>query len=428
MSGTNNQNDDWLAGDGVDQSALAHPGGNSDQPLATMLVAEDASAPRVSGEDDWMNMGTQNAHAAPGADPDSGAYPPNGDGSDYLPGTDYPAGASNVGEGDDYPAQDEKPKKSKLKTILLLGGVGLLVFGGMGGAIVYKMSPKSPGGSAMVLPADVPAPAVIPSPKVQPSVPVAAPAQPVPLATPSAIEETRPTVPAVGEVQPSPPQPQGALSTSAAPADVPVPVSGVQPAQSSQYPAPQDRPIDTAAASVNEDLVKLNAKSEVLAKALVMTSEKAGQQQAELDDHGKRIAALEVAVSGLADRLEKLEAAKQPPKQAAKPPVKKAAPPPAKSTSEAKPTAQKPAAPTPRPAPARADAAAKPADVGVSGFSVVATYPSTTQPGMQPQKAWVTNGERLVELQVGASLNGARVTKIEGTTVHTTRGVIRAAK
>ncbi|CUJ50548.1 Uncharacterised protein [Achromobacter sp. 2789STDY5608633] len=427
MSGTNNQNDDWLAGDGVDQSALAHPGGNSDQPLATMLVAEDASAPRVSGEDDWMNMGTQNAHAAPGADPDSGAYPPNGDGSDYLPGTDYPAG-SNVGEGDDYPAQDEKPKKSKLKTILLLGGVGLLVFGGMGGAIVYKMSPKSPGGSAMVLPADVPAPAVIPSPKVQPSVPVAAPAQPVPLATPSAIEETRPTVPAVGEVQPSPSQPQGALSTSAAPADVPVPVSGVQPAQSSQYPAPQDRPIDTAAASVNEDLVKLNAKSEVLAKALVMTSEKAGQQQAELDDHGKRIAALEVAVSGLADRLEKLEAAKQPPKQAAKPPVKKAAPPPAKSTSEAKPTAQKPAAPTPRPAPARADAAAKPADVGVSGFSVVATYPSTTQPGMQPQKAWVTNGERLVELQVGASLNGARVTKIEGTTVHTTRGVIRAAK
>lgn len=108
--------------------------------------------------------------------------------------------------------------------------------------------------------------------------------------------------------------------------------------------------------------------------------------------------------------------------------MKKAAPPPAKSTSEAKPTAQKPAAPTPRPAPARADAAAKPADVGVSGFSVVATYPSTTQPGMQPQKAWVTNGERLVELQVGASLNGARVTKIEGTTVHTTRGVIRAAK
>jgi hypothetical protein len=426
MSGTNNQNDDWLAGDGVDQSALAPQGGNADQPLATMLVAEDASAPRAGADDDWMNLGTQAAQDVPAADLDRDPYQPNGDGSDFVPGTHYTDGASDVGAGEDYLAQDEKPKKSKLKTILLLGGVGLLVFGGMGGAIIYKMSPKKPAGSAMVVPTDVPAPAATPTPKVPPSVP--APAKPVPPAAPEAIEEGQPTAPAVREVQPSPPQLQGSLSTSAVPPDVPAPVSAAQPAQSSQYPAPQDRSIETAAASVNEDLVKLNTKSEVLAKALVLTSEKAGQQQAELDDHGKRIAALEVAVVGLTDRLEKLEAAKQPSTQAAKPPVKKAAPPPAKSASDAKPTAPKPAAPVPRPAPARADAAAKPADTGVGGFSVVATYPSTTQPGMQPQKAWVTNGERLVELQIGATLNGARVTKIEGTTVHTTRGVIRAAK
>ncbi|MDF8363299.1 MULTISPECIES: hypothetical protein [Achromobacter] len=415
MSGTNNQSDDWLAGDGVDQSAVAPQGANADQPLATMLVAEDASTPRAGADDDWMNMGSS---AAPAGDPDDTPYAPTGDGSDYVPGTEYPEGASDVGAGDGYPAQDEKTKKSKLKTILLLGGVGLLVVGGMGGAIAYKLSPKAPAGSVAVVPMDVPAPAATPTPKLPP-------AQPAPPAPPAPIEVAQPTPPAVREVQPSPAQPQGSLSTLVVPPDVPAPVSDVQPAAASQHTVPQDRVIETPAAPVNEDVVKLNAKSEVLAKALVLTSEKAGHQQAELDDHGKRIAALEVAVEGLTDRLAKLEATRQPPKQAAKPPVNKPAPA-AKSASEAKHAVPKPAAPTPRPS--RAEGAAKPADAGVSGFSVVATYPSTTQPGMQPQKAWVTNGERLVELQVGATLNGARVTKIEGTTVHTTRGVIRAAK
>lgn len=426
MSGTNNQSDDWLAGDSVDQSSVAPQGASADQPLATMLVAEDASAPRASGDDDWMNVGT--SPPALGGDPDDAPYAPGGDGSDYVPGTDYPEGASPVGAGDDYPAQDEQPKKSKLKTILLLGGVGLLVIGGMGGAIAYKLSPKAPAGSAAVVPTDVPVPvpAATPTPKVASAVTM--PAQPVPPAPPASSEAVQPIAPAVSETQPSPTQPQSPLSSSGIQTDAPTPITGVQPAQASQYPAPQDRRIETAAASMNEDVVKLNAKSEVLAKALVMTSEKAGEQQAELDDHGKRIAALEVAMEDMKDRLEKLEAAKQPPKKADKPPVKKAAPPAAKSPSDAKPSAAKPAAPSPRPAPTRADAAAKPADAGVSGFSVVATYPSTTQPGMQPQKAWVTNGERLVELQTGATLNGARVTKIEGTTVHTTRGVIRAAK
>lgn len=53
-------------------------------------------------------------------------------------------------------------------------------------------------------------------------------------------------------------------------------------------------------------------------------------------------------------------------------------------------------------------------------FSVVATYPS----GSNPEKAWVTDGNKLHELRVGSRIGGATVTAIEGTTVKTSAGNI----
>ncbi|MNU11379.1 hypothetical protein D3C72_2591780 [compost metagenome] len=64
----------------------------------------------------------------------------------------------------------------------------------------------------------------------------------------------------------------------------------------------------------------------------------------------------------------------------------------------------------------------------MSKFSVVATYPPTSKAGMSPERAWVTDGEKLVEVKVGSTVAGARITKIEGTTVYTSTGAIRAAK
>lgn len=69
-----------------------------------------------------------------------------------------------------------------------------------------------------------------------------------------------------------------------------------------------------------------------------------------------------------------------------------------------------------------------PHSAGVSAFKVVATYPVTQQPGMLPEKAWITDGESLVQVKVGSSVAGAQVTRIEGTTVFTTRGTITSQR
>lgn len=66
-----------------------------------------------------------------------------------------------------------------------------------------------------------------------------------------------------------------------------------------------------------------------------------------------------------------------------------------------------------------------PAAKGALGsFKVVGVYPSERM-GVSPEKAWVTDSETLIEVIVGSSLNGAKVTKIEGNAVYTNRGIIR---
>lgn len=76
-------------------------------------------------------------------------------------------------------------------------------------------------------------------------------------------------------------------------------------------------------------------------------------------------------------------------------------------------------------------AATKPSDTFTVAkrYSVVATYPSTTSGKMTAEKAWITDGNKLLQVVVGSKIEDrAKVTRIEGTTVYTSHGTIRATK
>lgn len=64
----------------------------------------------------------------------------------------------------------------------------------------------------------------------------------------------------------------------------------------------------------------------------------------------------------------------------------------------------------------------------ISKYVVVATYPSTVQPGMPAERAWITDGKTLVEVRAGSTIQGVKVTGIQGTNVVTSAGTIPAAK
>jgi len=146
-----------------------------------------------------------------------------------------------------------------------------------------------------------------------------------------------------------------------------------------------------------------------------------------LTRHDERLNSLEEAVKSLSSTLEELK--KPAPKPAPKPAAKTAA---AKDTAGNKAVASsakpKVTQTQPKAAAVKVSPAAQQAEINLGQYQVVATYPSTEKAGMQAQRAWVTNGEQLVELKVGATIQGARVIRIEHTTVHTTAGVIHPAR
>lgn len=169
------------------------------------------------------------------------------------------------------------------------------------------------------------------------------------------------------------------------------------------------------------EITTLNEKTDLLARGLVKiegetkkVAEETQKVAAVTEDHAKRIEKLEALVKkGLTPTK---------PAPAAKPTAKpRATPKPSVEEKANTPTAPKPSirvreiSPTSVAAPSKNNA--------LSAYKVVGVYPSERM-GVAPQKAWVTNGESLIEVIVGSTLDGARVTKIANGTVHTNKGAI----
>lgn len=398
----------------------------------------------------------------------SGALPDNGgefsdQGED---GDGFDLGGNGQGEDLEEEPIVEAPRKSKAKLLILMGLVFLVIIGGAVGlkywayqrthhVVVRPRHPVEPVKEA-VQPAQAPAP--IQASKVLPGHPPhVASAAPTPQLAPAPVqtnvEGQRPgagvVVPAVatGAVQ-SPGVtvlPNAGTKTLAPQSPGQIPSSGktygVSPVIMSDGITG-----DEYRQRVREQFAKDEAKVTELSQTIASNDGK-------MDLLAKALSAQETAIGALTARVQALEDAQVAAASKAEKPVKPAATPEkrhAEHVRQAKPAPAKQEAPhphitehesrvrvAPKPRPehiaqhtpaGRTHEAGQSQAKGLSAYAVVATYPSTTQPGMAPEKAWVTDGQRLIQLKVGSSIDGARVTKLEGTNVVTTRGTISAQR
>lgn len=404
-------------------------------------------------------------------------------------------------EQQDLDAQEKAKKAKKLKTMLMLGGVGVVLVGTIGGTFALKtnLAAKRADNTEMVMGADA-KPAVSPSanPSVKPAVNVAV--------NPAVNQAVNPAIATTGPViAPT----TTATPNAATPATTPTAHPAVTPTAMATMPASNQQQASTPVpAALKTDLDELSVRLERLSATFVkkiddiriqddssatrifkletsfgdienkakLQSEATKGAQTAMDE---RIAALETAhiedKSAIDELIAKVfprraaeakaaaekadrEAASRVAKEArdaaavvaaeaklaadkALDAVKKAKPrvtmseykspevKPAEvksaevKSSEVKSSEVKPAQSKPAPV-----VAAKPPASPIDGYRVVATYPATQTAGMPAQKAWVTNGQKLIEVVVGSSINGARVTGIQGVTVQTSAGTILAAK
>lgn len=203
------------------------------------------------------------------------------------------------------------------------------------------------------------------------------------------------------------------------------------------------------------EISTLNEKSDLLAKSVVnieegvqrltnRTDEIADQNKAiasRADEHDKRLALLESFMEKTNEAVDKIKtAAISKPKPKTKPktrqiPVTKPAPSvaakpdvspqPSIRIKETKVNAPQPKVKVAANVTQQSAALSQQINTdSITSYKVVGMYPSERM-GVAPQKAWVTNGENLIELMVGSTLSGAKVTKIASGTVHTNKGVIR---
>lgn len=382
------------------------------------------------------------------SDDDSPSGMPEDDDLDADDGDDDPISFAETGSE----SQAQGKKASGLKVKLLVGAIAVALGSMVGGVYMLKASnSKAPAAS-----------------KGGPDrIPSVSASDPDPMPLPVAKVESEPKI--MPKAAPAPVlQAEQGTPVAALPAPVPEPAPEPLPprVQQAQQPEPPDLTgqIGVAPASVpigdvrieqiERALVDIRFQQEDASKKSEIVASSVVKAKAITDNHEQRIADLAEQVAVLlawreeilvqeraekaaqelarlqaekeeADRLAKEQAeadekaAKRKPK--AKPAKEKAVEKPARKPEQKK-TEPKKA----EPAPAKVEAK-KAASTGVKNFVVVATYPSTTQPGMQPERAWVTDGQKLVEVKVGSVINGAKVTGISGTTVTTSAGSIKSA-
>jgi len=319
--------------------------------------------------------------------------------SDEEDTSDWEDDESDMDSDDDTQSQEstsEKKEKSGNKRMMLVGGGVVLLTSLLAAGYTFVSAPSSRG--------QLPRLAQVPSPQVQ---------------TPVAVQQPLPSQ--------RPAQQSASVDFMPERVDMPVPdgeaiMFGEEARLTAEQQGPELNP------ALVDDLV---AQTDELSKMMEQARSdiQLGQTRslAVLTRHDERLNSLEEAVKALSSTIEELK--KPATKPASKPAVKTAT---AKDTagnkavaSSAKPkTTQTPA----KAAAARSAPAPRQAETNLNQYQVVATYPSTEKAGMQAQRAWVTNGEQLVELKVGATIQGARVTRIEHTTVHTTAGIIHPAR
>jgi|GEM_PF-5661060 len=162
---------------------------------------------------------------------------------------------------------------------------------------------------------------------------------------------------------------------------------------------------------------------QLLSGTVKALEEEVVKQRKEIDDVKSMMEGIHKQLVHLREGQEQVaasikEAAAAKPKQVAKPAVSSMRSSSPSTSANVKATAAASTAPPQR------VRKAPPASSINTKFAVVATYPSTPNAGMAPERAWVTDGEKLVEVRVGSQIGGARVTKIVGTTVKTTAGDI----
>ena len=402
----------------------------ADPTIAPMLQSRDSEQSEDNAEGDDPFAQLESEAADPG---DSG-----------LPDDDDPESEGDEGEGYDDDgsgydpdeegvegAHSERKPASKLKTYALIGGIAVAMVGMVGGGLYVKMSKKSAPGPVQVaaLPPEPVAQEPVKPQPVTPAKPVQSP-QPVQPAT----QPPAPQPPAA--VTPPPPAPVQAEPVQAVEQEAPAPAQASQP----EVLETAEVRVDVAEPQVDAEAIEdLRKKTDMLAEVVLRAQDRLGSVaddvsdkhasvESDLQSHDKRLDALEAAIDELREAIQKLEPKKVAAKKAvAKPRAKPVPKEPAKAQT---PTDSKVKTPTSsirvREVPAQR-ASAGGAAKGVTGYAVVATYPSS-EPGVTPQRAWVTNGEKLVEVAVGSSIEGARVTKIDGTTVYTSMGAIHAAR
>lgn len=299
-------------------------------------------------------------------------------------------------------ASSEPKKENKLKTYGILAGVAVVLAGVLGGG--YVLTKPNPSTSQRAMKQDMP-PAFDPQPAQQ----QAAPSQPTPPAQPIQSIE-----------QPSY-EPQLDLQSE----------QRIEPRTLDQVPTVAE-PVQEVTPTVDlSQLVELGEKTDFLASALTDVKRQSDAYAPRIDEIEAKLATLNDRLQELMDRLDAVSQDLGPIKtkfdedKAKAEEAEKKAQERRQRASNKKPAAKpatKSQTATPKAAPA------KPAPASVAGYSVVATYPSTTSAGMQPEKAWVTNGQRLLQVMVGSKVGSATVTRIEGTTVFTTQGEIRSPR
>lgn len=361
------------------------------EPSASTLLSNPSGESGSSTTDDDWGVPTSQSDD-PGAI-DSG-----------LPLPDYEESShDDESEQEDRGAEPEK-KKSKLKAYALAGGMGLFVFSVLGAGFMMTQGPSAPA-TAPVTPV------------------AAAPAD-------YELDSAADIAPAPVEVHEPAQEPSRSVIAPPAGLDL------------DMEPRIQERPIDHGSTLTSQDpsadvLNDLLGKTDMLAAALTQLKgdadarieridSGASQVKERVSSNDKRITELEGQVKELTDFIQAMKDKQT--RSSSKPAAKKpaASKPAPKPESAPKPVAAKPSSTKPV---VSAQPVTKPqAPAGVRGFSVVATYPSTTSPGVKPEKAWITNGEQLVQVVVGSVVNGAKVTGIQGTTVYTSHGVIRSPK
>lgn len=326
-------------------------------------------------------------------------------------------------DGDDDAAQEDKPKPNKLKLYALIAGIGTLLVGVIGGGLYMNGtfgSRSAPAQEPRPQMAVVPAAdqrAAQPSQRVAPEdrlAPKAAPGN-LDLDTPARIQERPIDRPADRSARSLTPVEGQDIASSMNTAEARDALSEQQQAMIDEL----SEKADMLAGAVTKFRSEINASIEPMAKDLTGA-------QTTLGNHEERLNALEAKIKEINDAIDALNKSKPATKPAARPAAKPANKPAEKpAASPSKPSSPQASGSAGQPA----EKPAAPSSVGsLAGYSVVATYPSTTSKGVSPQKAWVTNGERLIQVTVGSTIEGAKVSRIEGTNVHTNRGIIRAPK